>query len=164
MTPGLQTYDLPQQGSYKTDQGAELSVVPLTQNNIPAISQANSQNLAQIQTLFQHQQSIYKLSAGDVLSIQLWAYPEITPPIQEKYDSIKNANIKNKEDRLNNIEDNFNIVVLAGGKVIEDFKWEYNLEEKIIEIEIKDLNQLPSPVVSIALYKLTKRCEKGILA
>ena len=83
MTPGLQTYDLPQQGSYKTDQGAELSVVPLTQNNIPAISQANSQNLAQIQTLFQHQQSIYKLSAGDVLSIQLWAYPEITPPIQD---------------------------------------------------------------------------------
>ena len=50
MTPGLQTYDLPQQGSYKTDQGAELNVVPLTQNNIPAISQANSQNLAQIQT------------------------------------------------------------------------------------------------------------------
>ena len=38
--PGLQTYDLPQQGSYKTDQGAELNVVPLTQNNIPAISQA----------------------------------------------------------------------------------------------------------------------------
>ncbi len=31
MTPGLQTYDLPQQGSYKTDQGAELNVVPLTQ-------------------------------------------------------------------------------------------------------------------------------------
>ncbi|PPE77044.1 hypothetical protein C3941_25770, partial [Kaistia algarum] len=83
MTPGLQTYDLPQQGSYKTDQGAELNVVPLTQNNIPAISQANWQNLAQIQTLFQHQQSIYKLSAGDVLSIQLWAYPEITPPIQD---------------------------------------------------------------------------------
>ncbi|BCT87662.1 membrane protein [Acinetobacter variabilis] len=83
MTPGLQTYDLPQQGSYKTDQGAELNVVPLTQNNIPAISQANSQNLAQILTLFQHQQSIYKLSAGDVLSIQLWAYPEITPPIQD---------------------------------------------------------------------------------
>lgn len=87
-----------------------------------------------------------------------------TTTIQEKYDSIKNANIKNKEDRLNNIEDNFNIVVLAGGKVIEDFKWEYNLEEKIIEIGITDLNQLPSPVVSIALYKLTKRCEKGILA
>ena len=83
ITSGLQTYDLPNQGSYKTDQGAELNVVPLTQNNIPAISQANSQNLAQIQTLFQHQQSIYKLSAGDVLSIQLWAYPEITPPIQD---------------------------------------------------------------------------------
>jgi hypothetical protein len=82
-----------------------------------------------------------------------------------EYIKNKNELSKYEEDRIiSYIEDNFNIVVLAGGKVIEDFKWEYNLEEKIIEIEITDLNQLPSPVVSIALYKLTKRCEKGILA
>ncbi|WP_213033196.1 polysaccharide biosynthesis/export family protein [Acinetobacter sp. ANC 5054] len=83
MTPGLQTYDLPEQGAYQTDQGADLNVVPLTQDNIPAISQSNFQDFSQIQSLFHHQQTIYKLSAGDVLSIQLWAYPEITPPIQD---------------------------------------------------------------------------------
>ncbi|MBD0103455.1 hypothetical protein IAF22_20175, partial [Acinetobacter baumannii] len=31
--------------------------------------------------LFKNQQPIYRLSPGDVLSIQLWAYPEITPPV-----------------------------------------------------------------------------------
>ncbi|MFX6056029.1 polysaccharide biosynthesis/export family protein, partial [Acinetobacter baumannii] len=32
-------------------------------------------------SLFKNQQTIYRLSPGDVLSIQLWAYPEITPPV-----------------------------------------------------------------------------------
>ena len=54
MTPGLQTYDLPQQGSYKTDQGAELNVVPLTQNNIPAISQANTYLRSQFSKYLKH--------------------------------------------------------------------------------------------------------------
>ncbi|MFW2083291.1 polysaccharide biosynthesis/export family protein [Acinetobacter guillouiae] len=83
ITSGLQTYDLPEQGQYKTDQGAELSVVQLNQNNIPnlnTISQLSSNNLV---SLFNSSQNIYRLSAGDVLSIQLWAYPEITPPIQD---------------------------------------------------------------------------------
>lgn len=31
----------------------------------------------------------YRLSPGDVLSIQLWAYPEITPPIQGSSTDIK---------------------------------------------------------------------------
>lgn len=83
ITSGLQTYDLPEQGQYKTDQGAELSVVQLNQNNIPNLnttSQLSSNNLV---SLFNSSQNIYRLSAGDVLSIQLWAYPEITPPIQD---------------------------------------------------------------------------------
>ncbi|WP_224964455.1 polysaccharide biosynthesis/export family protein [Acinetobacter guillouiae] len=83
ITSGLQTYDLPEQGQYKTDQGAEISVVQLTQTAIPSLiiaDQAQSSNLA---SLFHHQQSTYRLTAGDVLSIQLWAYPEITPPIQD---------------------------------------------------------------------------------
>lgn len=83
ITSGLQTYDLPDQGQYKTDQGAELSVVQLNQNNIPNISTINQKNFGQVASLFHNQQSIYRLSAGDVLSIQLWAYPEITPPIQD---------------------------------------------------------------------------------
>ncbi|MGR2922589.1 polysaccharide biosynthesis/export family protein [Acinetobacter sp. CE-15] len=83
ITSGLQTYDLPEQGQYRTDQGAELSVVQLNQNNIPNLnttSQLSSDNLV---SLFNSSQNIYRLSAGDVLSIQLWAYPEITPPIQD---------------------------------------------------------------------------------
>ena len=83
ITSGLQTYDLPAEGAYQTDQGAQLNVVPLTQNNVPAISQSNNQNYSDLQSLFRSQQSIYRLSPGDVLSIQLWAYPEITPPIQD---------------------------------------------------------------------------------
>lgn len=87
ITSGLQTYDLPDQGQYKTDQGAELSVVQLNQNNIPNISTINQKNFGQVASLFHNQQNIYRLSAGDVLSIQLWAYPEITPPIQDKSNS-----------------------------------------------------------------------------
>lgn len=83
ITSGLQTYDLPEQGQYKTDQGAELSVIQLNQNNIPTsntTTQLSSNNLV---SLFNNQQNIYRLTSGDVLSIQLWAYPEITPPIQD---------------------------------------------------------------------------------
>lgn len=87
ITSGLQTYDLPEQGTFKTDQGAEISVVQLNQNNIPKTNstvQFSSNNLI---SLFNNQQNIYRLSSGDVLSIQLWAYPEITPPIQDKSNS-----------------------------------------------------------------------------
>lgn len=83
ITSGLQTYDLPEQGQYKTDQGAELSVVQLNQNNIPNLNFANQENSNHVISLFRNQQNIYRLSPGDILSIQLWAYPEITPPIQD---------------------------------------------------------------------------------
>lgn len=83
ITSGLQTYDLPEQGHYKTDQGAELSVIQLNQNNIPNLNLTNQENSNSVVSLFHHQQNIYRLSPGDILSIQLWAYPEITPPIQD---------------------------------------------------------------------------------
>ncbi len=83
ITSGLQTYDLPEQGQYKTDQGAELSVVQLTQTTIPSITINEQAQSNDLRSLFHHQQNTYRLSSGDVLSIQLWAYPEITPPIQD---------------------------------------------------------------------------------
>ena len=83
ITSGLQTYDLPEHGQYKTDQGAELSVIQLDQQNIPTLNIANIENSNSVSSLFHQQQNIYRLTAGDVLSIQLWAYPEITPPIQD---------------------------------------------------------------------------------
>ena len=83
VTSGLQTYDLPTQGSYKTDQGAQLTVVQLTQDNLPSHLLNNIQSANSTYHLFNNKQHIYRLTAGDVLSIQLWAYPEITPPIQD---------------------------------------------------------------------------------
>lgn len=80
---GLQTYDLPEQGAYKTEQGVDISVVPLTQDTIPATTPAITSSLnGNISNLFNNSLKPYHLAAGDVLSIQLWAYPEITPPNQ----------------------------------------------------------------------------------
>ncbi len=83
ITSGLQTYDLPDHGSFTTDQGAELSVVQLTQENLPALALAQINASTNVNQLFNTKHSIYRLSPGDILSIQLWAYPEITPPIQD---------------------------------------------------------------------------------
>ncbi|MPW44402.1 hypothetical protein A7A69_02875 [Acinetobacter sp. Ac_1271] len=83
VTSGLQTYDLPEQGHYRTDQGADVSVVQLTQANIPGLEPAGTINSSNVASLFKPQHTLYRLSAGDVLSIQLWAYPEITPPVQD---------------------------------------------------------------------------------
>lgn len=83
VTSGLQTYDLPTQGAYQTDQGAQLTVVQLTQDNLPSHLLNNIQSANSTYHLFNNKQHIYRLTAGDILSIQLWAYPEITPPIQD---------------------------------------------------------------------------------
>ena len=83
ITSGLQTYDLPNQGSYKTDQGAELSVVQLTQENLPTLALSQINSSANLNELFNIKHTLYRLSSGDILSIQLWAYPEITPPIKD---------------------------------------------------------------------------------
>ena len=84
-TSGLQTYDLPEQGAYTTEQGSSLSVVQLNQQNVNASAFDHAQNShsSAISHLFNANQRAYTLSTGDVLSIQLWAYPEITPPIQD---------------------------------------------------------------------------------
>ncbi|HAV57121.1 MAG: hypothetical protein A2003_12955 [Acinetobacter sp. GWC1_38_13] len=81
VTPGLQTYDIPTQGNYTTDLGTNVNVVKITQENLPAIQPAQIDYRNNYSTLFKQQQPAYRLSSGDVLSIQLWAYPEITPPV-----------------------------------------------------------------------------------
>lgn len=83
ITSGLQTYDLPEQGSYTTEQGSELSVVQLNQENVNAFDYVQTSHSSLISNLFNNNQRAYTLSSGDILSIQLWAYPEITPPIQD---------------------------------------------------------------------------------
>ena len=84
VTSGFQTYDLPEQGHYSTEQGSDITVVQLTQDNLPAMTPAIAQDAASVRELFYAKHQSYRLSPGDILSIQLWAYPEITPPIQQQ--------------------------------------------------------------------------------
>lgn len=81
VTSGLQTYDIPDEGVYRTDLGTTVNVVKISQETLPAIQPAQTDYRNNYQSLFKNQQPIYRLSSGDVLSIQLWAYPEITPPV-----------------------------------------------------------------------------------
>lgn len=77
VTSGLQTYDLPREGIYQTDAGTQVNVIRLTQDNLFAVqpAQDNPQNLAH---LFNTSHKNYSLTPGDILSISLWAYPEIS--------------------------------------------------------------------------------------
>lgn len=85
ISSGLQTYNLPkEQGESVTPQGVHLNLVTLTQDNI---SQFNTRQRAAIaasnqdvRQLFRTPHYEYRLNPSDVLSVQLWAYPEITPP------------------------------------------------------------------------------------
>ena len=81
VTSGFQTYDIPSEGVYTTDQGTDVNVIKITQENLPAIQPAQIDYRNNYAALFKQQQQAYRLSSGDVLSIQLWAYPEITPPV-----------------------------------------------------------------------------------
>ncbi|WHP04502.1 MULTISPECIES: polysaccharide biosynthesis/export family protein [Acinetobacter] len=83
ITSGLQTHDLPAEGSFRTEQGAEITVIPLSQENMPSLNLQFSQTANNLDRLFNTLHHQYRLSSGDVLSIQLWAYPEITPPLQD---------------------------------------------------------------------------------
>lgn len=80
LVSGLQTYNIPAQGTYKTDLGTVVDVIPLNQETILATRPAEENTRAQFAQLFNTEQNIYKLISGDVLSIQLWNYPEIAPP------------------------------------------------------------------------------------
>lgn len=85
-TPGLQTYDMPVVGQYTTELGATVNVVPVTQHNIqqlkqPQRSSVSYNHISHVAKLFKNQTTIeYRLKPYDILSISLWAYPEITPP------------------------------------------------------------------------------------
>ena len=78
VTSGLQTYDLPAEGVYQTDLGTSVNVVRLTQDTVLGLQPA-VQNIQQDYThLFTQSHRNYSLSTGDILSIYLWAYPEIS--------------------------------------------------------------------------------------
>lgn len=78
LTSGFQAYDLPEEGTYKTELGTSVNVVKLTQDTLPTVQSAQTNDQQDYAPLFQNQVRSYHLSPGDVLSIQLWAYPEIS--------------------------------------------------------------------------------------
>ena len=80
VTSGLQTYDLPSEGVYQTDLGTQVNVIQLTQESLFAVQPAEINLRQDYAHLFNTSHKNYKLSSGDVLSIYLWAYPDITPP------------------------------------------------------------------------------------
>ena len=80
VTSGLQTYDLPNEGVYQTDLGTQVNVIQLTQESLFAVQPAEINLRQDYAHLFNTSHKNYKLSSGDVLSVYLWAYPDITPP------------------------------------------------------------------------------------
>lgn len=80
VTSGLQTYDLPKEGVYQTELGSQVNVVKITPESLPAVQPAQINIRQDYAHLFNNTHKNYRLSSGDILSIYLWAYPEITPP------------------------------------------------------------------------------------
>lgn len=78
VTSGLQTYDLPNEGVYQTDLGTQVNVIKLTQESLFAVQPAEINLRQDYAHLFNNSSKSYKLSPGDILSIYLWAYPEIS--------------------------------------------------------------------------------------
>ena len=79
LTPGLQTKNLPDEGLYQTELGTQVNLIKLTKDTLPQSSHIIVKN--DYAELFNTKQKFYTLSPGDVLSIYLWAHPEITPPV-----------------------------------------------------------------------------------
>ncbi|WP_407305250.1 polysaccharide biosynthesis/export family protein [Acinetobacter sp.] len=75
---GFQTYNLPKEGIYKTQLGTQVNIVKLTQDTLPAGQSTQINALKNYAFLFKNNMQNYHLSPGDILSLQLWAYPEIS--------------------------------------------------------------------------------------
>lgn len=76
---GVQTHNSPKEGIYTTELGTRVNVIPLNQQTLPATRLAEVNNKQEFSFLFNTPQNVYRLTSGDVLSIQLWNYPEIAP-------------------------------------------------------------------------------------
>ena len=92
ITSGLQTYDLPDEGVFQTDLGTTVNVIKITQDSIMAARPAEYNIQQQYAHLFKTQHPNYSLSPGDILSIYLWAYPELTSPPNISSDQSAQAN------------------------------------------------------------------------
>lgn len=79
LAPGMRVGDLPPSGQVISEKGLNIQVETITAANIPV--EKNENNALEALSLFEQKtHPVYMLAAGDVLGINLWANPEITPP------------------------------------------------------------------------------------
>ncbi len=79
LAPGMRVGNLPPNGTIITENGLNLQVQTITVNTLPVSKAATI--AADAEPLFyQSVHPVYLLASGDVLGINLWANPELTPP------------------------------------------------------------------------------------
>lgn len=78
--PGMRVGDLPPSGQIITEKGVNIHVETITATNIP-ITKSENDALEVLPLFEQKAHPVYLLAPGDVLGINLWANPEITPPV-----------------------------------------------------------------------------------
>ncbi len=140
--PGLRVGDLPPSGTrIVTESGLNLEVQTISTNNLPAT--VGQSAIADVLPLF-HQQvdPIYLLAPGDVLSINLWANPEITPPLASVNGALSSGFTIDQSGYVR-----FPLVgrVQAGGLSLEDFT---NLLQKRLSVYLKQ----PDAQVRVLFY------------
>lgn len=80
LAPGMRVGDLPPSGQIITEKGLNIQVETITANNVP-VAKSDNDALEALPLFEQKTHPVYLLAPGDVLGINLWANPEITPPI-----------------------------------------------------------------------------------
>ncbi|RYZ83082.1 MAG: polysaccharide export protein, partial [Moraxellaceae bacterium] len=83
LIPGMRADDLPETPEVTPlTNGMQVQLQPVTAELISTLSVPQSSVNPALAQLFQQQPvNSYRLQRGDVLSIYMWAYPELTPPL-----------------------------------------------------------------------------------
>lgn len=125
VTAGLQAYDLPQNGEYQTDLGTTVQVLPITQSIVEQISSKDNTKNNTISHLFNQKKPFYLLNAGDILSINLWAYPEIIPTSNSGITNTQSAQASGfRIDQQGNVLFPLIGTIRAQGKTVQQFTQE----------------------------------------
>ncbi len=127
LVPGMRTDDLPVMPEQVTPlpNGLQVQLQPVTAALVSQLSNGQTSFNQALNQLFEHQPTNnYPLQKGDVLSIYLWAYPEITPPVNVTEANSGMVGFKiNQEGNLT-----FPLVgqIRAQGKTVSTFQRELN--------------------------------------
>ncbi|RYY79818.1 MAG: hypothetical protein EOO69_04990 [Moraxellaceae bacterium] len=128
LVPGIRTDDLPDLPQQVTPlaNGLQVQLLPVTAElvNQLAVPQTNF-NQALSQLFSQQPANNYVLQKGDVLSIYLWAYPELTPPLTS-VTPINAEQVGFKVDQEGNLSFPLIKQIHAAGKTVTSLQRELN--------------------------------------